>query len=177
MTPDLACPIVENQPVTRESIDPATLLTRAGAITVRSGLVIVLLWIGGMKTTAYEAEGIRAFVENSALFAWTYAVFGVQGLSNLLGAVEIAVALLIAARPIAPKVSTFGSLLAVGMFLSTLSFLITTPGAWVSELGGFPVISITGQFLLKDVVLLGAALWTAGEAWQAAKACKHCQAH
>ena len=25
----------------------------------RYGLVIVLLWIGGMKFTAYEAEGIR----------------------------------------------------------------------------------------------------------------------
>jgi uncharacterized membrane protein YkgB len=143
-------------------------LDAAGRHTLRYGLVLVLLWIGGMKFTAYEAEGIRPFVENSPLFAWTYPVLGVQGLSNLLGAAEIAVGLMIAARPISPKLSAAGSLLAVGMFLSTLSFLATTPAAWVTASGGFPVIAVPGQFLLKDVVLLGGALWSAGEAWAAA---------
>jgi len=39
------------------------------------------------------------------------------------------------------------------MFLTTLSFLFTTPG-WEPTLG-FPGISaMPGQFLLKDVVLL-----------------------
>jgi uncharacterized membrane protein YkgB len=53
------------------------------------------------------------------------------------------------------------------MFLSTLSFLLTTPG-WEPSLGGFPALSaLPGQFLLKDVVLLGAALVTAGEALRA----------
>jgi uncharacterized membrane protein YkgB len=57
-----------------------------------------------------------------------------------------------------------GSGLAVGMFLTTLSFLFTTPG-WEPTLGGFPALSaMPGQFLLKDVVLLGAALWSTGEA-------------
>ena len=50
-----------------------------GGHALRYGLVLILLWIGGMKFTAYEAEGIRPFVENSPLFAWTYPVFGVQG--------------------------------------------------------------------------------------------------
>ena len=58
-----------------------------------------------------------------------------------------------------------GSALAVGMFATTLSFLATTPGVWEPSLGGFPALSaVPGQFLLKDVVLLGAALWTLGEA-------------
>jgi uncharacterized membrane protein YkgB len=53
------------------------------------------------------------------------------------------------------------------MFLTTLSFLVTTPG-WEPSLGGFPALSaMPGQFLLKDVVLLGAALWSAGEAARA----------
>ena len=56
-----------------------------GGHALRYGLVLVLLWIGGMKFTAYEAQGIRPFVENSPPFAWTYPVFGVQGLSNILG--------------------------------------------------------------------------------------------
>jgi uncharacterized membrane protein YkgB len=138
-----------------------------GGHALRYGLVLVLLWIGGMKFTAYEAEGIRPFVENSPLFAWTYPAFGVQGLSNLLGGTEVLVGLLIAARPWLPRVSAVGSLLAVGMFLSTLSFLVTTPGAWADEIGGFPAIGVLGQFLIKDVALLATAVWSFGEAARA----------
>jgi uncharacterized membrane protein YkgB len=140
-----------------------------GGHALRYGLVLILLWIGGMKFTAYEAEGIRPFVENSPLFAWTYPVFGVRGLSNILGATEILVGLMIAARPWLPRVSAVGSLLAVGMFLSTLSFLVTTPGAWADELGGFPAISVLGQFLIKDVALLVTAVWSFGEAVRATR--------
>ena len=138
-----------------------------GGHALRYGLVLILLWIGGMKFTAYEAEGIRPFVENSPLFAWTYPAFGVRGLSNLLGVTEILVGLLIAARPWLPRVSAVGSLLAVGMFLSTLSFLVTTPGAWADEIGGFPAIGVLGQFLIKDVALLATAVWSFGEAVRA----------
>ena len=56
---------------------------------------------------------------------------------------------------------------AVGMFLATLSFLLTTPGVWEPSLGGFPALSaLPGQFLIKDLALLGISLWTLGEAWQ-----------
>ena len=140
-----------------------------GGHALRYGLVLILLWIGGMKFTAYEAEGIRPFIENSPFFAWTYPVFGVQGMSNILGATEVLVGLLIAARPWLPRVSAVGSLLAVGMFLSTLSFLVTTPGTWVEELGGLPAISVLGQFLIKDVALLASAVWSFGEAARAAR--------
>jgi reactive chlorine resistance protein C len=128
------------------------------------GLVVVLLWIGGMKFTAYEAEGIKPLVENSPLMGWVYQVMSVGGFSSLLGVVEIAIGMLIALRPVWPLGSAAGSGLAVGMFLTTLSFLVTTPG-WEKSLGGFPALSaMPGQFLLKDVVLLGVSLFTAGEA-------------
>ena len=143
-------------------------LTTIGTHVARYGLVVVLVWIGGMKFTAYEAEGIRPLVENSPLMAWAYRAVSVGGFSTLLGAVEIAVGLLIALRPAWPMGSAVGSGLAAGMFLTTLSFLVTTPG-WEPSLGGFPALSaMPGQFLLKDVVLLGAALFTAGEALGAA---------
>jgi len=145
-----------------------TVLENVSNVLLRYGLALVLFWIGGMKFTAYEAEAIRPFVENSPLFSWTYPVVGVQGLSNILGVTEILVGLLIATRLWLPRVSAVGSLLAAGMFLSTLSFLVTTPQAWVPELG-FPAAGVPGQFLLKDVVLLGAALWSAAEAWTAAQ--------
>jgi uncharacterized membrane protein YkgB len=138
-----------------------------GMHVTRYGLVLVLLWIGGMKFTAYEAEGIRPLVANSPLMGWVYNLMSVTAFSSLLGVVEIAIGVLIASRPVWPTGSALGSALAVGMFLTTLSFLVTTPG-WEPSLGGFPAVSaMPGQFVLKDIVLLGAALWTAGEAWAA----------
>ncbi len=135
----------------------------------RYGLVIVLLWIGGMKFTAYEAEGIRPMVANSPLMGWAYRVMSVDAFSALLGIVEIATGLLIALRTLWPLISAIGSGLAAGIFLTTLTFLVTTPG-WEPSLGGFPALSAApGQFLLKDLVLLGAALFTADEALAASR--------
>jgi reactive chlorine resistance protein C len=143
-----------------------------GRELARYGLVVVVGWIGLMKFTAYEAEGIRPFVANSPLLSWVYGPLSVRGFSTVLGVVEVAVALLIAARPLLPRVSAFGSALAVGMFLTTLSFLVTTPGVWEPSLGGFPALAHVagragpGHFLIKDLALLGISLWTLGEAWR-----------
>jgi uncharacterized membrane protein YkgB len=136
----------------------------------RYGLAVVVGWIGLMKFTGYEAEGIRPFVANSPLLSWVYGPLSVRGFSAALGVVEVAIALLIAARPLSSRACTLGSALAVGMFLTTLSFLVTTPGVWEPSLGGFPALSaVPGQFLVKDLALLGTALWSLGEAWQASR--------
>src|SRR3954453_3406902 len=77
-------------------------LKSIGMHVARYGLAIVLLWIGGMKFTAYEAEGIRPLVANSPLMSWAYRVISVGGFSSLLGVVEIAIGVLIALRPVWP---------------------------------------------------------------------------
>ena len=141
-----------------------------GSGLARYGLAVVVAWIGLMKFTAYEAEGIRPFIANSPGMSWAYGLLSVQGYSAVLGVVEVAIALLIAARPFAPRASALGSALAVGMFLTTLSFLVTTPGVWEPSLGGFPALSaLPGQFLIKDLALLGISLWSLGEAWHASE--------
>src|SRR4029077_601239 len=123
-----------------------------------------------MKFTGYEAEGIRPFVANSPLMSWVYGLISVRGFSAMLGVVEVAIALLIAARPFSPRACALGSGLAVGMFLTTLSFLVTTPGVWEPSLGGFPALSaLPGQFLIKDLALLGTSLSSLGEAWEASR--------
>src|SRR4051812_4836934 len=96
-------------------------LKSIGLNVSRYGLVVVLIWIGGMKFTAYEAEGIKPLVANSPLMGWAYKVMSVGGFSAFLGVVEIAVGLLIALRPVWPLGSAIGSGLASGMFLSTLT--------------------------------------------------------
>ncbi|HUS12671.1 MAG TPA: DUF417 family protein [Pyrinomonadaceae bacterium] len=128
----------------------------------------MLGWIGAMKFTMYEAEGIKSLVETSPLMSWMYRVFTVQATSNIIGLAEITAALLIAIRPISARLSAIGSVLAVFTFLATLTFLFSLPG-WEKSLGGFPALSGLGGFLLKDVVLLGASLWTLGESLQNAR--------
>jgi uncharacterized membrane protein YkgB len=142
----------------------------AGRELARYGLVVVLGWIGLMKFTAYEAEGISRYVANSPLMSWVYGFMSHRGFSAGLGVIEVAIALLIALRPFSPRAASLGSALAVGMFFTTLSFLVTTPGVWEPSLGGFPALSGSpGQFLIKDLALLGIALWSLGEAWQASQ--------
>ncbi len=117
-----------------------------------------------MKFTEYEAQGIAPLVAHSPFIGWIYSLMSVRQFSAGLGVVEIGTAVLIALRAVSPKACAIGSAAAVLMFLTTLSFLFTTPG-WEPSLGGFPALSaLPGQFLLKDVVLLGAALWSLGEA-------------
>ena len=122
------------------SLSGAQTVEAVGRHCVRYGLVLVLLWIGGMKFTAYEAEGISGFVTNSPLMSWVYSVFSIRGFSSLLGVTEIVIGLLIAARPLSVRAALVGSALAVVMFLTTLSFLLTTPGVWEPSVGGFPAI-------------------------------------
>ena len=145
-------------------------LEAVGGSILRYGLVAILLYFGAFKFTAVEAQGIQPLVAHSPFLAWLYQVLSVQGVSNLIGSIEIAIAILIAARPVSAALSAVGSLMASLMLLTTLSFLVTTPRVWLwlSEFP-LPVPNEVGAFLLKDVFLPGAAIWTAGEALAAAR--------
>ena len=139
-------------------------LSRLGEHLTRYTLVLVIVWFGLLKFTPFEARGIRPLVAHSPLLSWAYSYLSVQGLSNAVGAVELAAAGLIALRPLSARASALGCLLGAGLFLTTLTFLATTPGAWESSEGGFPVPGPAAAFLLKDAVLFGAAVWLLGEA-------------
>ncbi len=126
-------------------------------------LVIVFLWFGGMKFTAYEASGIAPFISNSPIVVWLHEVFGIAGASRFLGVYEVLTGVLIALRPVNPRLSAIGGAMGVITFAITLSFFLTTPGVSEPAAGGFPAISaVPGQFLLKDLVLLCVSLWVLG---------------
>ena len=135
-----------------------------GLHITRYALVLVLVWIGAMKFTSYEAGAIQPLVASNPLMSWLYGVMSVQATSNLIGTLEITAGVLIALRPWSAMASAAGSLMAIATFVVTLTFLFTVPG-WEPSLGGFPALSVApGQFVLKDAVLLGAAVWSFGEA-------------
>jgi reactive chlorine resistance protein C len=129
--------------------EKATRINAFGSRALRYGLVLVIGWIGLMKFTGYEA-----LVAHSPLMRAIYHCLTLRQFSDGLGVVEVAIAILIALPSWSPKASAL---------LTTLSFIFSTPG-WEPSLGGFPALSaIPGQFLLRAVVLLGAAIWSLGE--------------
>lgn len=144
-------------------------LAGIGGNAARYGLVVVIGWIGALKFTSYEAYGIEPLVANSPLMSWVYGIFSVTTFSVLLGVLELATAALLAVKPWAPRLSAVGSVIAIGLFVATLSFLVTTPGVGEASAGGFPVLSSTGQFLIKDVALIGISVWTLADALAASR--------
>lgn len=135
-------------------------LNQGGAIVLRYSLVLFFLAFGLYKFTAQEAAGVEPLMAHSLLLFWIDPLLGSRGGSALIGVIEIAIGLAIAMRHFEPKVAVWGSLGAAFALLNTLSFLFTTPGL-------DPQSSDAG-FLLKDLTLLGAALWSAAEANAAA---------
>ena len=166
-------------------------LDQFGKKAVRFGIVIVFLWIGGLKFFAYEADGIVPFVANSPFMSFFYhhpagykkyqnkegelvaanrkwnLENNTYGLSNGLGLMLVTLAVLVALYRVVPLPSMIASILIFIMTLGTLSFLITTPESWVPHLTdsdyGFPFLSGRGRLVIKDLVIIGGAIITMSE--------------
>ncbi|MBF6610338.1 DUF417 domain-containing protein [Chryseobacterium lacus] len=130
----------------------------------RAAILIVMVWIGGLKIYQYEADGIVPFVANSPLMSFFYSKEapeyqeyknpeGKTVQKNIdwhtenrtyvfsygLGAVIIVIGILTFLGIWFPRIGFWGGMLTFGMSLVTLSFLITTPEVYVPNLGGdFP---------------------------------------
>jgi uncharacterized membrane protein YkgB len=143
--------------------------TGVAALVARYGLVIVIAWFGAMKFTHYEAQGISHWVANSPLLSWVYNIMSIDAFGRLNGSIELIVAALLAVKPWFPKASVVGGIFASLFFVTTLSFMITTPGVGEASAGGFPVLSADGEFLMKDIANLGLALWLLADAIDATR--------
>lgn len=167
----------------------AARLDRVGMGLLRLGLVVVLVWIGGLKFASYEADSIVPLVANSPVMSFFYhhpapeyrAYMNKEGELNQahrqwhetngtypfaigLGIVIVSIGVLIALHPYLPQLAAVGSFLLILMACTTLSFLVTTPEAWVPALGdsahGFPYLSGVGRLVVKDAIMLGGAVVT-----------------
>lgn len=137
-------------------------LIAVGQFIARYALVVVLAWIGVGKYVNIRA---KVLIGHSPLMIWIYDYLSIRAVADVLGTMEIVAALLIAVCPWWPRVSAAGSTLAVGLFLGTLSFLFTSPGVVSTHALGLPILTAQpGQFLLKDIALIGVAIWTMGDA-------------
>jgi uncharacterized membrane protein YkgB len=175
----------------------ASRMDRIGVSVTRMGLIVVLLWIGGQKVTRFEADGIVPFVANSPFMSFFYAHPAPEYRQHMnregevipanrawheanhtytfaygLGAVIVAYGLMIALHPWLPGLAALGSFLVFVMSFVTLSILVTTPECWVADLGGpehgFPLLAAPGRLVLKDAIMMGAALVTMADSAQGA---------
>lgn len=144
---------------------PIAIAARTAAFVA---LPVIFLWFGGMKFTAYEANAINGLIANSPFISFLLGIFSKQGISNLIGTVEIIIGLLIAARFFAPRLAYLGALAAAATFVLTSSFFLSTPGVLEPSVGGLGISVLPGQFLLKDIGLLALSLWAAADSDAAA---------
>src|SRR3954452_14591829 len=175
--------------------ESASRMDRVGVAVTRVGLIVVLVWIGGLKAFRYEADGIVPFVANSPAMSFFYADPGnykahknpegalvpenrswhesnrTYGFAYGLGAVIVLYGLLLCLHPWLPQAAAVGSFLIFVMSLVTLSFLVTTPECWVPNLGdaqyGFPYLSGAWRLVVKDAIMMGAALVTMADSAKA----------
>lgn len=160
---------------------------RLGLGMLRVAILIIFVWIGGLKFWNYEAEGIVPFVANSPFMSFFYhekapdykqykqpegsfdAVKhawhvgnNTYGFSHGLGVLIMSIGLLTFLGFFSTRVGLVGELLAIVMTVGTLSFLVTTPEVWVPDLGsgesGFPLLSGAGRLVVKDTAILAGAL-------------------
>ena len=160
---------------------------RFGFALTRIAVAIVFIWIGALKFAPYEADSISPFVANNPVMSLFYEhpedykahltregefvpaerdwqrANNTYAFSDGLGTVEIIIGLLVASGLVSVRLGAAGALLAFLTSFVTLSFLVTTPEAWVPPLGdaqhGFPYLSGGGRLVLKDVMLLASGFW------------------
>lgn len=157
---------IENNSYVAAALKGTSAVHATANILARCGLALVIGWIGVLKFHYYEAQNIQPLVANSPLMGWVYDIFSVETFSSILGVVEVLTALFLVVNPWYPKISALGSVVAIGLFVSTLSFVVTTPGVGEASAGGFPLLSMTGQFLIKDIVLLAVSVLTLADAME-----------
>jgi uncharacterized membrane protein YkgB len=130
-----------------------------GYPVVRASMVIMFLFFGYQKWFPYEATVLIPYISNGPFLSWMYPVFGVTGATYFLGAAEWIFGALLFVGFWNKTAGIIGAIGSCGSFISTVTILPWMPGAWAASAGGFPAMSGTGAFLVKDLVLLAASFY------------------
>ena len=126
---------------------------------IRIAMVIIYLFFGYQKWFDYEAQGLIPYISHGPLISWMYPVFGVRGACYFLGVSEWAFGLLLFLGFWNKRLGVLGAIGSCFTFAATLTIIPFMPGAWAPSAGGFPAMTETSAFLLKDLVLLAASFY------------------
>jgi uncharacterized membrane protein YkgB len=126
---------------------------------MRAALVVLFLFFGYQKWFDYEAQVLIPYISNGPLLLWMYPVFGIRGASWVLGVAEWSFALLLFLGFWYKRLGILGALGSCAAFIGTLTIIPFMPDGWAASAGGFPAMTGSVAFLMKDVVLFAASLY------------------
>ena len=126
---------------------------------VRASMVIIFLFFGYQKWFDYEAQALIPYISNGPLISWMYPVFGIRGACWFLGVAEWFFGALLFAGFWNKKLGILGALGGVFSFISTFTIIPFMPNGWAPSAGGFPAMTETVAFLMKDLVLLAVSVY------------------
>jgi uncharacterized membrane protein YkgB len=126
---------------------------------VRASMVIIFLFFGYQKWFDYEAQALIPYISHGPLIFWMYPVFGIRGACWFLGVAEWFFGALLFAGFWNKKLGILGALGSVFSFISTVTIIPFIPNGWAQSAGGFPAMTETVAFLLKDLVLLAVSFY------------------
>ncbi len=132
-----------------------------GTFILRYGLGIVIIWLGFLKFKNSEADYTRALISGGYV-SWILKYITPYALTQIIAYLQIAVGFFILLKPISKTLSFWAGIVAVIMFVFSLSLLFTSQSVWLAGYG-FPELSKAGQSVLKDLILLGASAWCVGD--------------
>jgi uncharacterized membrane protein YkgB len=126
---------------------------------LRASMVLIFLFFGYQKWWEYEAQALVPYITNGPLIFWMYPVFGVRGATWFLGVSEWLFGALLFWGFWNKKAGVVGALGGCASFVSTTTIIPFIPGAWAASAGGFPAMTETAAFLMKDFVLLAVCVY------------------
>jgi uncharacterized membrane protein YkgB len=126
---------------------------------VRASMVIIFLFFGYSKWFDYEAQGLISYISHGPLISWMYPVFGIRGASRFLGVSEWLFAALLFAGFWNKKLGILGAIGSCFAFIATLTIIPFLPNAWATSAGGFPAMTDSVAFLMKDLVLFAVSVY------------------
>jgi uncharacterized membrane protein YkgB len=126
---------------------------------VRASMVIIFLFFGYSKWFDYEAQGLISYISHGPLLSWMYPVFGIRGASRFLGVSEWLLATLLFAGFWNKKLGILGAIGSCFAFIATLTIIPFLPNAWATSAGGFPAMTDSVAFLMKDLVLFAVSVY------------------
>src|SRR6478735_5539162 len=126
---------------------------------VRASIVIIFLLFGYQKWFDYEAQVLIPYISNGPLISWMYPVFGIRGACWFLGVSEWAFGMLLFLGFWNKRLGILGALGSCFSFIATITIIPFIPNGWAPSAGGFPAMTETVAFLLKDLVLLAVSFY------------------
>ena len=126
---------------------------------IRASMVIIFLFFGYKKWFHYEADALIPYISHGPVIFWLYPVFGIRGATYFLGVAEWLFGGLLFAGFWNKKLGILGALGSCFTFIGTATIIPFIPGGWAASAGGFPAMTETVAFLLKDLVLLAVSFY------------------